>query len=248
MLASGSSGNSMLVEHDGFAFIIDAGLSARQIRLRIEDAGMAGLVPRALVLTHEHVDHTRGARVTARRLGIPVICSPGTARRCPGLAGLPGPILLSPGCAMDLGPFTLSSFLLPHDAEEPSGYVIEWEGGRLGVATDLGCWSHLVADSLSGCTALVLEFNHDEEMLWSGSYPWPLKHRIASSNGHLSNSSAAQLLERITHPGLGLVVLAHLSRENNRPPVALEAARLARGFGGEFMVADPDRALAASGI
>lgn len=245
MLASGSDGNCMLVEHDGYSILLDAGLSCREIRRRMDVAGAGAMQPGALFLTHEHSDHVRGARVTARRLGIPVVCTPGTARRTPGLSDVPTVSLMPSGGSMRTGPFEVTSFLLPHDAEEPSGYVIEWDGGRLGVATDLGCWSHLVASNLSGCTGLVLEFNHDEDMLWSGSYPWPLKQRIASSRGHLSNASASDLLTRVSHGGLGLVILAHLSRENNKPPIALEAAKAVPGFAGELLVADPDRAFEA---
>lgn len=248
MLASGSDGNCMLVEHDGYSILMDAGLSCREIGRRMEEAGAGGMQPSALFLTHEHSDHVRGARVTARRYGLPVVCSPGTARRTPGLADVPSVRPLAPGSSTCEGPFVVRSFLLPHDAEEPSGYVIEWEGGRLGIATDLGCWSHLVAESLAGCTGLVLEFNHDEEMLWNGGYPWPLKQRIASSRGHLSNASASSLLAKVSHGGLGYVVLAHLSRENNRPPLALEAAGAAAGFCGEILVAGPERAFEAPRI
>jgi len=233
------------VEHDGYCIMLDAGLSLRETRRRAADAGAGDAVPRALLLSHEHDDHARGARVAARRLGIPVVCSAGTARTARGLSDVPEVRTMAAGSSMTLGPFEVSSFLLPHDAEEPSGYVISWEGGRLGVATDLGSWSHLVSSSLEGCTALVLEFNHDVEMLWNGSYPWRLKQRIAASRGHLSNASAGSLLERVSGPGLRLVVQAHLSRENNRPEVALEAARGIGGFAGELMVADPDRAATA---
>lgn len=245
MLASGSDGNCMLVEHDGCSVLIDAGLSCREIRRRIELAGASMPQPSAIFLTHEHSDHVKGARVTARRLGIPVICTPGTARGTPGLRDVPCVRTLAPGGSVETGPFVVTSFLLPHDAAEPSGYVIEWDGGRLGIATDLGCWSHLVAESLSGCTGLVLEFNHDEDMLWGGRYPWPLKQRIASSNGHLSNSAAGDLLGAVRHEALEFVILAHLSQENNRPALALEAARAVPGFCGQILVADQDRAFAA---
>jgi phosphoribosyl 1,2-cyclic phosphodiesterase len=129
------------------------------------------------------------------------------------------------GDCVRLGGLEVSSFSVPHDAADPSGYVIRWSGGRLGIATDLGTAGPLVRASLAGCTALLLEFNHDLEMLWNGSYPWPLKQRIASATGHLSNEAAAELLASVAHGGLGLVVLAHLSEENNRPDLAEKAAR-----------------------
>ena len=231
VLATGSRGNAFIVEHDGCSILIDAGLSCRKHIERQEAAGLTGIVPDALLLSHEHSDHVSGAGVVARRWGIPVYGTEGTLAGAGRRFGrLPaGTGILSNGSSMKLGPFRLEAFSVAHDAADPSGFVIEWPGGRLGIATDLGHPGPLVRESLSGCTALVLEFNHDEEMLWNGSYPWHLKQRIASSTGHLSNETAASLLDTVLHSGLRVCVLAHLSQENNVPDLAVRASREAAG-------------------
>jgi phosphoribosyl 1,2-cyclic phosphodiesterase len=246
VLASGSSGNSMAFEHDGYALLLDAGLGLRDTLRRMEAAGLGRSMPSAILLSHEHSDHCNGADVIARRLGIPVLASAGTlAALSARLSRVPGRIELGNGSSIDLGPFRVSPFSLPHDASDPSGYVIEWDGGRLGIATDLGSWGHLVARQLSGCSTVVLEFNHDVGMLWNGSYPWPLKQRIASSTGHLSNSDAAMLIDSIMHPGMENLVLAHLSRENNTPETAESVARTVTGPGFDIFVGSQSAAMTA---
>lgn len=230
VLASGSRGNAFVVEHDSQALFVDSGLSGVEHARRLASCGLAGVRPRCILLSHEHHDHARGVGVLARSYGIPVLSSPGTASAAErSLGKLPELVEFENGRTVEIGPFEVTSFRVPHDAADPSGYVIEWSGGRLGMATDLGSAGPLVRHSLSGCTAMVLEFNHDEEMLWSGPYPWPLKQRIASSVGHLSNDCAAELLGGLVHPGLSVVVLAHLSEENNEPGLALEVAADAAG-------------------
>lgn len=226
VLSSGSRGNAVVVEHDGKVLYFDSGLSGKEHARRLRQSGLDCPPPSAVFLSHEHSDHLKGVGVLARRFGAPVYTSPGTARAAaPRLGKLPELVRMPNGDTVDMGPLQVSSFSVPHDAADPSGYVIQWCGGRLGIATDLGTAGPLVRARLSDCTALLLEFNHDLEMLWNGSYPWPLKQRIASSTGHLSNESAAELLGSVGHGGLGLVVLAHLSAENNRPELAVSAAR-----------------------
>jgi phosphoribosyl 1,2-cyclic phosphodiesterase len=239
LLSSGSGGNSMIFEHDGYSFMIDAGISMRETISRMEASGMRSVEPSALFLSHEHSDHSRCAGILARRFRMPIYSTEGTASACVrGLGSVPSMRRLDNGCSIQAGPFTIEAFRLPHDAEDPSGYVIAWDGGRLGVATDLGCWGEWLVRFLGGCSALVLEFNHDLDLLWSGSYPWPLKQRIASSDGHLSNADASALLDRLIHDGLGTVVLAHLSRENNRPEIASRAARSVLGTGRGLLLGD----------
>ncbi len=232
VLASGSSGNALVVEHEGVALFFDSGLSGREHTKRLEQSGFDGIDPVALFLSHEHSDHVRGAGVLARKWKIPVIASQGTFEGTRGRLGkLPDVVRQPNGDTIEIGPFSVTSFSLPHDAVDPSGYVIDWSGGRLGIATDLGSSGPLVEQMLRDCSCLVLEFNHDEDMLWSGSYPWHLKQRIASGTGHLSNESAADLLIRIDNSGLKACVLAHISKENNRPELALEVARTVLGKG-----------------
>jgi phosphoribosyl 1,2-cyclic phosphodiesterase len=204
----------------------DSGLSGREHARRLCQSGLECGPPDAIFLSHEHSDHLRGVGVLARKFDAPVYTSPGTAEAASKRLGrLPELVAMPNGDRVDMGTLSVSSFSVPHDAADPSGYVIQWSGGRLGIATDLGVAGPLVRASLSGCSALLLEFNHDLEMLWNGSYPWPLKQRIASATGHLSNESAAELLSSVAHGGLRVVVLAHLSEENNRADLASDAAR-----------------------
>jgi phosphoribosyl 1,2-cyclic phosphodiesterase len=239
LLASGSGGNAMVIEHDGYALLLDAGISLRETLARMASAGMEGVRPAALLLSHEHSDHSHCAGILARKYRMPVYATRGTAGSCTRALGkIPAIRHLENGSSIEIGPFRVSAQRLPHDAEDPSGYVIEWSDGRLGVATDLGSWGEWLVQGFRNCTALVIEFNHDLGMLWDGSYPWHLKQRIASSNGHLCNADAALLLDRLSHAGLERVVLAHLSRENNRPEIAHRAAQAILGAGRRLLIGD----------
>lgn len=230
VLASGSRGNALVVEHEGCAVFVDAGLSGRRHSERLALSGFQGLRPMALILSHEHSDHARCAGVIARKWGIPICGTTGTLNAAmTKLGSVPGTEYLENGGRMHFGRFSVSAFSIAHDAADPSGYVIEWDSGRLGIATDLGSSTPLVEDSLSDCRAVVLEFNHDDDMLWGGSYPWNLKQRIASTTGHLSNRTASELLKTVLHGSLRTCVLAHLSQENNLPHLAEKASREAAG-------------------
>jgi len=230
VLASGSRGNAFVIEHDGCMVFFDAGLSGKKHTQRLHEAGFGGFHPEALFISHEHSDHIKGAGILARKWNIPVYGSSGTqsaSRR--SLGKLPGTEILENGTGVDFHSFTVNAFSVAHDAADPSGYVIEWDSGKLGIATDLGKSSPLVEANLKGCSAVVLEFNHDEEMLWNGSYPWYLKQRIASTTGHLSNSAASDLLGTVYHKDMTVCVLAHLSQENNIPHLAESASREVAG-------------------
>lgn len=230
VLASGSRGNAFVLEHDGSLVFIDAGLSGRRHSKRMVLAGFEGVRPMALLLSHEHTDHARGAGVIARKWNIPIMATDGTVEASRGKLGkVPEMEILSNGSTVDFGSFAVSAFSVLHDAADPSGYIIQWDSGKLGIATDLGKAGPLILDSLSDCTALVLEFNHDEDMLWEGSYPWRLKQRIASTTGHLSNNAASSLLSAVWSRELRTCVLAHLSRENNLPHLAEKASREVAG-------------------
>ena len=230
VLASGSRGNAFVVEHDGSAVFIDAGLSGKKHLGRMVMAGFDDVTPLALLLSHEHSDHVSGAGVIARKWSIPILATGGTVEASRRKLGkVPEIEILPNGSSVDFGSFTVSAFSVPHDAADPSGFIVRWDSGKLGIATDLGRAGPLVHDSLSECTALVLEFNHDENMLWDGSYPWRLKQRIASTTGHLSNCSASRLLSAVWSRELRTCVLAHLSQENNLPHLAEKASREVAG-------------------
>jgi phosphoribosyl 1,2-cyclic phosphodiesterase len=230
VLSSGSRGNSCYLEGPEGALLVDAGLSARETAHRVALAGGDLLRVRAMFLTHEHVDHCRGAPALAARLAVPVFASAGTLEA----AGeeIPGGTAVEPGREFAAGGFFLLPFPLPHDAAQPTGVVVRHGSLRVGIATDLGHHTTLVRERLAGCDAVLLESNHDEKMLMDGPYPWHLKQRIRGRHGHLSNPAAAELLVAVAHAGLQAVVLAHLSETNNLPGIALGCAREALGGGG----------------
>ena len=227
ILSSGSSGNALVAEHEGACIFLDNGLSGCEHGKRLQEAGFHGIQPLGLFLSHEHGDHSRGAGVLARRWKVPVFSTRGTYFGA-GLhrQKLPGGVeAVSNGDTVELGPFSITLFSVSHDAADPSGFLIRAGGVSVGIATDMGEAGALVVQTLGGCNGLVLEFNHDLDMLWDGPYPWPLKQRISSGLGHLSNNDAAALLERLAGPELKVCVLAHLSQENNTPELAMASAR-----------------------
>lgn len=224
VLGSGSSGNSLVVESGARRLLIDAGFSCRELEKRLK---LGGLTPEALdavILTHEHSDHSRGASVLARRYGLDLYATQGTLEKL-GTA-LKGAVAhtIGSGSIYELDGFQVEPFAIPHDAAEPVGLVIEDEAGnRMGLAADLGTCSRLAWARLVDLDFLVLETNHDLEMLRSGPYPWHLKQRIAGRHGHLSNREAAQGIPELLSDRLRWVVPYHLSRTNNDPALAIES-------------------------
>lgn len=224
LLASGSKGNAIFVEVGDTRLLVDAGLSAREILNRLASIGVAGADLDAILISHEHTDHTRGAGTLARRLGIPLLISYPTCRESSRSLGKTSCIEFESGYSFTLRDIQIDPFPITHDACDPVGFCIEGRDGRIGIATDLGCVTALVREKLKNCHMLVLESNHDEQMLIDGPYPWHLKQRIKSRHGHLSNVDASSLLDDLLHPDLSAVFLAHLSEVNNDPAVALQVA------------------------
>lgn len=225
LLASGSKGNSIWVEAEGQALLIDAGLSGRELTARMALRGLEPKKLTAILLTHEHIDHARSAGVLARRFNLPLYLNAPTLKRAAPLLGKIEPRLFLTGHSFELGPFLVHAFATSHDAAEPVGFTFGLgKDPLLGLATDMGQATHLARQRLGGVAALILEANHDPTMLHQGPYPWPLKQRIRSRQGHLSNEDSAELLAQLAHEGLGRVVLAHLSETNNLPEKALAAA------------------------
>jgi phosphoribosyl 1,2-cyclic phosphodiesterase len=228
MLGSGSRGNATYLEADGTRILVDAGFSGRQLSGRLERLGVSPDSIDAIVITHEHGDHTRGAGIFARRYGTPVYLTPGTRTACGALfRGTETLVDYAPGRAFRIGPFRLDPFLTVHDAVDPVAVTVTSEGcgTRVGVATDLGRPTAGIRHALAGCHFLVLEANHDETLLRTGPYPASVQARIASSHGHLSNHAAARFLLELLHPELSGVLLAHLSAECNAPERALAIVR-----------------------
>lgn len=221
LLASGSKGNSVYMETGDTRILVDAGFSGREICKRLDSIGVDPSTLDAILLTHEHSDHLSGVGALSRKLRIPAIVSHlafETARKHLVKSEL---IPFHSGARFTFRDLQIDPFPITHDACDPVGFIIESSEGKAGVATDLGIATRLVKDKLQGCRALVLESNHDEEMLMNGPYPWHLKQRIRSRHGHLSNNESVELLQEILHDRLEGLFLAHLSEVNNCPEKAL---------------------------
>jgi len=240
ILASGSSGNATVVEVDGTRILVDCGISLRQLDRRMQEVGLEIGGLDAVVVSHEHDDHVRGLEVLRRRHRLPVLASEGTAdalRRIPGVDGS-----VRAGRALKIGDLEILPVATSHDAREPVGFVFIHRGIRVALVTDTGTVTDSLAEQLVACNGLLLEANHDSDLLRYGPYPWALKRRIASNTGHLSNSQAQAAIERLAHDGLELVVAMHLSQENNRPELAgQELARPLVGSRVNVEVARRDR-------
>jgi phosphoribosyl 1,2-cyclic phosphodiesterase len=225
VLGSGSAGNCLVVESAGRRILIDAGFSCREIEARCRRSGVDPGSLEAVILTHEHNDHSLGADRLARRLGLHVYATEGTLRALPwSRDSRPRLHALASGWPYDIAGFHVETFSVPHDATDPVGVVVsDRAGARLGLVADLGCWSRLAAARLQEVDVLILETNHDLDMLRRGPYPWVLKQRVASRHGHLSNQQAAEALSELLCDRLRCVVLYHLSRTNNEPALAAAA-------------------------
>jgi phosphoribosyl 1,2-cyclic phosphodiesterase len=222
-LASGSSGNALLVQAERAALLVDCGLTQRAIERHLRRAGLAPADLTAILLTHEHGDHAMSAGPLARRHGIPLVANGPTALALG--ASIAGATLLelALGDTLALGPFNIRSFAVPHDAAAPVGYAIRADGWCVGVAIDLGSWNDGVVNGLQEADLVVLEANHDRERLRVAPYTWPIKQRIFSPLGHLDNMDAGALLARLGADGRRRTVwLAHLSERANSPRIALD--------------------------
>lgn len=219
-LASGSNGNCYYVGNETDAILVDAGVSAKKILMRIHDAGLDASKIRGIFVSHEHTDHVSGVRVLSKKLGIPAWFSQGTYN---ALRETEQPELFNifiPGKTVKAGTLSIHSFLKNHDAVEPCSFRIEYDDWHIGVFTDIGEACDQLKHHLRKCHALFLETNYDEKMLWEGPYPYLLKRRVASAVGHLSNDQAFELIRDYAGPELVHVFLSHLSGENNRPELA----------------------------
>jgi phosphoribosyl 1,2-cyclic phosphodiesterase len=224
ILASGSGGNACVVESGRTRVLVDAGLSAREIERRLETRGIPPETIRGIFVTHEHNDHSSGALVFSARWECPIFTSGGTADAI-GLEGnLFSPFVrIAGGRDGRIGDLGFRAFATPHDANESVAYAFEGDGARVVIASDVGRAEEAFIGFLRGATALLLEFNHDEDMLRDGPYTWPLKQRISGGWGHLSNRQSAEAVRLAAGPRLKRVVATHISRTNNVPPLALAA-------------------------
>jgi phosphoribosyl 1,2-cyclic phosphodiesterase len=237
VLASGSRGNSAIICSSRTKILVDAGISCRETFKRMKAAGDDPHSLSAILITHEHSDHVYGLAVLARKLNIPVFMTGATHQAWakamrdadgerPELAKLER---FYSGHGFHIGDFAVMPFTIPHDAADPVGFTFHAEGLKVGIATDLGYLPASVCHQLQGCDLLVIESNHDLEMLRIGPYPWSVKQRVMSRVGHLSNEALAEFFANDYDGSASYIVLAHLSEQNNHPERARGVAEQALG-------------------
>lgn len=217
VLGSGSSGNALVIRAGGRGILVDAGFSAKELRRRLTLAGIDETCLDAVIVTHEHEDHISALRVFAKPLELPVYATRLTAEAMKYAKKAPERLaIFTAGASFTIGNFGVEPFSIPHDASDPVGFTIRWGARKIGVVTDLGHANAVVCDRLRECDLLVVESNHDLQMLRNSARPWNLKHRIAGKHGHLSNDDCMKLLQTILHARTRHLVLAHASCECNR--------------------------------
>jgi phosphoribosyl 1,2-cyclic phosphodiesterase len=237
VLASGSRGNCALLATSTTRILVDAGLSGRETSKRLRALGERAEEISAILITHEHSDHVAGLQRLATKMNVPVFLTASThqawSRAVRDQQGATPELLksehFSAGRSFRVGDIEVMPFTIPHDAADPVGFTFRAEGVKVGFATDLGYMPASVRDHLRGCSLLVMESNHDVEMLRSGPYPWSVKQRVMSRVGHLSNDALAEFFSSDYDGGAEYVVLAHLSEQNNHPEIARAAAEQALG-------------------
>ncbi len=241
VFASGSSGNCLLLSGGGANLLIDAGISTRRLCAQLARCCLSLQDIDGVLITHEHSDHISGLKVLLDHSVCPVIAPRTVAARLGGmLPRIDGRLRVVPvGEPFPIGALTLRAFSTPHDTDQSVGYRVEG-GASFAIATDMGCVTEEIRDGLRGCDAVLIEANHDEEMLRLGPYPVYLKRRILSDRGHLSNENCAALARELAEGGTGTIILGHLSRQNNTPAAALGAVSAALEGTGARLLCAPD--------
>ena len=229
-IASGSSGNCVYIGDDNTHILVDAGVSAKRIEDGLRILSLTGKDLSGILVTHEHTDHISGLGVMARRYKIPLYMTGGTADallRCSSIGRLDEGLIreIREDESFSVGTLQVEAFQIPHDAAQPVAYRFAGGKSKAAVATDLGKATEYIAEHLLGLDAVLLESNHDVNMLQVGRYPYQLKLRIMGDRGHLSNENAGKLLSRIVHDNLKYVFLGHLSKDNNYEELALETVK-----------------------
>lgn len=230
-IASGSSGNCIYTGSANTHLLIDAGISAKKIEAGLSELELEGHDIEGLLITHEHSDHIKGVGILARRYGIPIYATEGTIAQIRAMKSL-GNIdeglyhTIHADERFTIGDVEVEPFRISHDAAEPVAYRLRCEQKSVAIATDMGVYNDYIVEHLQGLDVLLLESNHDIQMLQVGPYPYPLKQRILGERGHLSNESAGQLLCQVLHDDLKKIYLGHLSKENNYAELAYETVKL----------------------
>ena len=243
ILASGSRGNAVYVSDGSTSILIDAGLSGIEIERRLNSKGLYPEDLNAIIVSHEHTDHIQGVGVLSRRFNLPVFMSSKTEKAAVSKLGNVRVIKnFECGSPFIINDLSIHPFSISHDAEDPTGFTVNQNGTKIAIATDLGIATSMVKEHLKGCSLLILEANHDEDMLINGPYPWPIKQRIKGRTGHLSNEASKNLLKEVQHDRLKYVILAHLSETNNTPQKALsEVGRAMSHCNAQLDVATQDK-------
>ena len=230
-IASGSSGNCIYVGSEATHLLIDTGISGKRTESGLHSLGVDARELDGILITHEHADHVSGLGVLARKYDVPIYATRGTIEAIRGMGNIGAIeeerfVEIRPDSRFIIKDLHVNPLRISHDAADPVGYRISYGGKRLAVCTDLGVYNDYTVECLRGMDALLLEANHDVNMLQVGPYPYYLKQRILGDRGHLSNENSGKLLSRILHDGLKTVILGHLSKENNLPELAYEAVRM----------------------
>lgn len=237
VLGSGSSGNVLYIEAGTTSALVDLGLSAKETARRMTEAGVDPTKLSAIVITHEHSDHVKGARVFASTADVPVFMSEATRTECnfpDNGEKIPWGETIASGEPFQIGSLNFHPFTIPHDGVDTFALTVESEGVKVGVVTDLGYITQLVAEKVRGSTLVMIESNHDRDMLKVGPYPWSVKQRIASNVGHLSNDETARWIREDFDGQAEYLVLGHLSRRCNHPELARLSALQALEYHGSL--------------
>jgi phosphoribosyl 1,2-cyclic phosphodiesterase len=238
LLGSGSKGNGMLVRSQETTLLIDCGFTLKETIKRLERIGVNPLEINAILVTHEHGDHIAGVGSLSRKYKIPVWMSDGTYRQSK-VGTLTELNLFQDYSDFQINHISVSPYPVPHDSAQPTQYVFSNATHRWGLITDAGMVTPHIIDSLRLCDGLILEFNHDWDMLQNGPYPYKLKRRVGSDYGHLNNQQSALLLEEVKHENLKQVVAAHISEKNNCKTIVSQILeRTLCGLGTKFQVAE----------
>ena len=230
-IASGSSGNCIYIGSDAAHLLVDVGISGKRTESGLNNLGLKGSDLDGILVTHEHSDHINGLGVMARKYHVPIYATKGTINAIKSVRNI-GEIddelfhEVKSDEKLIIKDLTINPMNIDHDAAQPVAYRVAYGNKRVAICTDLGHFTDYTVECLRGMDAILLEANHDVNMLQAGSYPYYLKQRILSDRGHLSNENSGRLLSRILHDGMQTVLLGHLSKENNMPELAYEAVRM----------------------
>lgn len=230
-IASGSSGNCIYIGSDATHLLVDVGISGKKAEAGLNYLDLTGADIDGILVTHEHADHISGLGVMARKYGMPIYATRGTIKaikECSSVGKIEDSLFreVKEDEKLMIKDLTINPMRISHDAVQPVGYRVSYGKKKVAICTDLGHFTDYTVECLRGMDALLLEANHDVNMLQVGPYPYHLKQRILGDRGHLSNENSGRLLSRILHDNLQAILLGHLSHENNLPELAYEAVRM----------------------